>query len=120
MRNVWQSEIDALALRQEKRIITLKAEPYQLGFPPTQLQEFILWANSLTDEIPEEYLSTAEIVIGAHHEYDDIDADIQVSYRRPETDEEWDARKQGVMTRMQAEQQRELNLLAQLQAKYGA
>jgi len=121
MRNVRQFEIDALAIRQEKRIVTVKAEQYDPDFAPGQLQEFVLWSNALLDEIPEEFRATAEIEISSTSSYYDSHyATIEVTYRRPETDEEWEARKQDVAARMQEEKQRELNLLAQLQAKYGA
>ena len=120
MRNVWPSEIDALVIRQEIREAVVSAEAYDPDFPPSDLAGFIAWAEGLLDDIPEEYRATATVEIGSVGSYYDSHyANIEVTYRRPETDEEWEARKKSVMDRANAAEEEERRILAQLKAKYG-
>ena len=119
MRTYWPSEIDALQLRQEKRITVVSAEQYDPGFPPSPLLEFAAWLGAIIEEIPEEYRATAQIEIDSVGSYYDSHyGQVEVTYRRPETDEEWEARKQDVMSRVRAAEDQERCAYEALKQKF--
>src|SRR5690348_5106317 len=97
MNRVWQSEIDALAHRQEKRVVVMEAEQYDSGSPPSPLLEFAAWLDGIMSEIPEEYHSAAQIEFDSTSSYYDSHyGHVEVSYRRPETDAEMAERRASV------------------------
>lgn len=123
MAELRQWEVDALAVRQELRIDVLDAEQYDPGFPPSPLAEFQAWFEGILDEIPEEYRSTATIEFSSTGSYYDSHyGSVEVTYRRPETDEEWAERKRDVLARLEQyrvqQEHRERAALAALKAKY--
>lgn len=119
MQTVWPSEIDGLAIRQQRRITVVAAEQYDPGFPPGRLLEFAAWLQAIINEIPEECRESAEIEIDSTSSYYDSHyAQVQVTYRRPETDKEWDDRKADVMRRVHEAEALERQALERLKAKY--
>ncbi len=118
-----QWEVDALAKRQEIRVTVADSEQYDQGFPPSPLAEFLAWVNDVVAAIPEDCRDTATVEFDSTSSYYDSHyAKVEVTYRRLETDEEWEARKANVMARLaqhRADQERhELAALAALKAKY--
>jgi hypothetical protein len=111
--------------RQEVRIVVYDSEQYDgndwptANYPATLIGA-IEWFQSKLALIPKKYRLTAQCEIdsvgsyeGSHYAY------IEISYRRPETDEEMTQR----FTKIQAEQHERERLerakLAELRAKYG-
>lgn len=124
MTRVWQSEVDALVLRQQVRVSVTAAEQYDPDFPPENLLGFIAWFDAILANIAEEYRPSATIEISSTSSYYDSHyATINVQYLRPETDDEWDQRKLSVMERVRLKREQteaqELRALAVLKAKYG-
>lgn len=120
MRNVWPNEVERLQLRATKRVSVLDAEQYEDGFPPGKLPDFMAWLAEHINRIPEEYRASAEIEIDSRGSYEDSHyATIKISYVRPETDEEWDARKANVMSRVRQAEEQERKAYEALKAKFG-
>lgn len=113
---VWASEVDALGARQEKRVEIFSAEQYDGNFPPDNLQEFASWLDSIVEEIPEEHRETAEIEISSY--YDSRCGRVTISYRRPETDAEWESRKRDVLERVRQQEDAERQAYEALKAKF--
>jgi hypothetical protein len=116
---VWQSEVDGLAHRQEKRVTVVSAEQYDPDFPPGSLLAFQAWLQAIIDEVPEELRNTAEVEIESTSSYYDSHyANIKVTYRRPETDDERAERKAGVLARLDQQRQAEWAAYGALKAKF--
>jgi hypothetical protein len=86
---------------------------------PESPDEFLSFWKSKLNLIPEEYRSTATIEYSAKSDYDVPYLVVELSYQRPENEEE-------KMRRIQAEnkirsdiRQRDLRQLAELKEKYG-
>ena len=78
----------------------------------TQVFDFVDWLNGVVEKIPEEYRANAEIEIdsiggyeGEHH------AEVNISYERPETDEE-------MATRLDNERRQRINSEAREREEY--
>ncbi len=81
--------------------------------------EFTEWINQAKLKIPEEYLATAKIEVGAYNPYSDsIYTTIRVWYVRPETQQEIDARIEHIKEREEATKKNELAQLRNLIDKY--
>lgn len=103
-RAVSQHEVDALAVRREITVDVLTAEQYDPDFPPAPMPDYLQWVASLQERIPEEFQATATVEfdsVGSY--YDSHYGRVEVKYRRPETDEEWERRKANVMQRLAAQ-----------------
>jgi hypothetical protein len=62
-------------------------------WPPEDAREFLAWLTKKIENIPPEFLGTAKVEIGSVIEYDSDYATITISYTRPETDDEFAARR---------------------------
>ena len=60
--------------------------------PPSKIFDFKQWLDEILERIPDEYQFSTEIDIGAIIGYDGPETTYEISYRRPETDEEMNAR----------------------------
>ena len=106
-----------------KQIITVTVfneEQYGGEWPPENAAGAIAWLSEKVESIPEAFRSTAKIEFdsvggyeGSHH------ARIEITYTRPETDEEESDRMRVEEVRHQRQRASELDTLARLQAKYG-
>ncbi len=120
-----QWEVDARDTRQIKQVMVVDAEQYDPGFPPSPLPAFQEWLGEIVEQIPEEFRETATIEFSSTSSYYDSHyGNVEVSYSRPETDEEWAERKAGVdemlaLLKVQQEAQERATLVA-LKAKYEA
>lgn len=104
--------------RQQKRVVVVEAEKYDNGFPPETVPEFLKWLDEKVGEIPKEFLSEAEIVLETTNSWDMAYAKIRISYLRPETDEEMEARFEYANKSAARARINELRQLAELKAKY--
>ena len=75
-----------------KKQRVLYVEKFDKALPPSKLMEFRDWLHTKIMEIPKEYLETATIEFDCDTSYDSSYANIEISYERPETDEEKDSR----------------------------
>lgn len=87
-------------------------------WPPEPAAETVAWFAAKVDSIPGEFRSTAKISIEEASNYGESCARIVISYQRPETDEEELRRKQAAALKAGCRRERELRMLAALQAKY--
>jgi hypothetical protein len=71
-------------------ISVFKADQYSYSrMPPSNALEFSAWLAEMLESIPEEFRSSAEIIIDAERDYDDgIELIVEVKFSRPLTDEE--------------------------------
>lgn len=80
-------------------VILFNGEEYDEGFPPRPIDEFISWLNGWIEKIPAEFRDQSSIEIDSNGGYEGSHfANVKISYRRPETDDEigkrqaeWDA-----------------------------
>lgn len=106
--------------RKTTAVHVLQAEQHHSGFPPSDLVEFVQWANNLLRHVPLEHRDTARVYIDWVYGYDDDKViEIQVVYLRPETDEEMAAREKHDADTEERIRKHEIATLQALQAKYG-
>lgn len=106
--------------RKTSPVTVLQADQHHIGFPPSDLVEFVQWANDTLKQVPLEYRDTARIYFEWVCGYDDDKIiEVQVSYLRPETDEEMAAREKLHAEHMEMLREHELATLRKLLAKYG-
>lgn len=84
--------------------------------PPTNLQAFSVWLAGKTSLIPVEYMSTARIEFEG--EYDTGCVNIEISYRRLETDEEMQRRLAWEERCRREKEADDRAILARLKAQY--
>lgn len=101
-----------------KTVMVVQVSQYDAAFPPENADNFVQWVNQKISEIPEQYMSSAKVEIGAEDSYGSYHATIEISYRRPETDEEMQARIYAQESFAEQRRSRELRQLAELKAKY--
>jgi hypothetical protein len=117
--SVTKWELDILNVRQEKTVEVTKAEQYDPDFPPAPIEEFLAWVKRMESRIPDEYRDTATFQFTSEPSYYDSHyAKVEVSYRRPETDEEWAARKADVARRQADDARREREQYEKMKAKF--
>lgn len=102
-----------------KNIKVFQSEQYDADFPSSNLVEFISEFKRHLESIPEEFRSGAVVEIDATSSYDSYYAQIEITYTRPETAAEEAARLGDETARAHFLEQREREMLRQLQAKYG-
>ena len=106
-----------------KKIITVTVfdkEQYNGEWPPEDAAGAIAWLSEKVGSIPEAFRSTAKIEFNSVGGYEGSHcAQIEITYTRPETDEEESDRIQAEETRLQRQRASEMDTLARLQAKYG-
>lgn len=117
---IWTHEIDQMNKRQEKKIEIRDVEQYDSDFPDKEnIQDLIAWLNQCVEEVPPEYRSRIKYEIGTRSGYYDSSyARITVYYFRPETDEEWAARKDDVQRRILERELYDRRLYGALKARF--
>lgn len=106
--------------RSSVTVIVYQGEQYDDGFPDLcRLIDVIGWLNDLLQSIPSEFRGDAKCEIdsrsgweGSHY------ATIEISYRRPETDEEMVQRHAKERARIDVRAAEEIAALKALKAKY--
>ncbi len=86
--------------------------------PPENLIALIAWLNNKLYAIPEPYRETAIVEMDAELLYDRPSLTYQISYRRPETDEEETQRENYESLRNRRLEAHELEMLKKLKEKY--
>jgi len=84
---------------------------------PTRAIEFMKFWQDKIDQIPSEHMETARVEIDS--DYDQGSIDVEISYRRIETDYECTERMEREQHFSNQRKNKDLKLLAELQAKYG-
>lgn len=89
------------------------------GRPDTySLKELIEFLQAQLDKIPEEFADKAHVGIECRQDYGDYYAEMEITYRRPETDKEFGDRIAREMLSQARREQEEKAQLAYLQKKY--
>lgn len=86
-----QWEVDGILERGSVTETLLSESPY--GTLPDKLPKAIKWLQGYLDKVPAKLRSKARIRFDTHMEYGDTYPRIEITYERPETDEEWTARR---------------------------
>lgn len=105
-------------MKQTKYISKTVLE-HEGDWPPEDAAGALAWFQTKLDDVPQEFRGTVRIVIGATENYGSGYATIEISYARPETDDEKAERERQAAYRANNTQAQELRMLAALQAKYG-
>ncbi len=105
--------------RWNKTVRLFDAEQYDDDFPTDNLVNFAAWLGTLISEVPEKFRTEATIEINSNVYYDSPMANIEISYTRPETDEEMSERLSMDRARILMRENKERTVLAALQNKYG-
>lgn len=100
-------------------VLVYESDEYCSDFPPTNLQEFVLFFAEILKNIPDEYKDSAEIEVSTKGYYGESSyAVIKVSYERPETEEEKKEREKREQSQKLFQKERELAELERLKKKY--
>lgn len=108
-----------MSSRHIVRITVFSQEQYGGDWPPVQAADFVAWFQGHVNGIPEQYRDTARIEIDSTSGWEDSHyARIEISYKRPETDEELSARRATERARISEQEEAEKRQLAALKKKY--
>lgn len=91
-----QWEVDAIKSRGSRTETVYDGSPEM----PDELVGAIAWLQGQLDSIPAEHRGTARISFDERREYGESYANICITYERPETDDEWEARKADLEERL--------------------
>jgi len=91
----------------------------QKDWPSEKATEFIKWFQNKVDLIPSEYRDKAVIELTSSTVWDSSVVDLTISYTRPETIEEQQAREFEAIRRQQQQESTERQTLTYLRSKYG-
>lgn len=105
-------------MKQAKHI-SKTVEKYDGDWPPEDAAGALAWFQAKLDDVPQEFRGTARIGIDATESYGSAYATIEISYTRPETDDEEAERERQAAARADRTRAEELQMLTALQAKYG-
>lgn len=101
--------------RQDTRVKVFEGERYNNGWPPERAIEFVAWLNERLAQIPVDYMGSARVEIGSTQSYGDDYATIEISYIRPETDEEVAERYAAQRQRLDQDEQWARQRLAEIE-----
>lgn len=126
-RPVYAGEVDALNKRATVTVTVANHQLYDDGpfyfgetFTDGSLNKVIASLEAIRDSIPPEYRDAARCGIDSESGYEGSHyANIEVTYSRPETDEEWEARKADVHRRLANQTAAKREQLARLKAELG-
>ncbi len=101
------------------RVVTFSDEEWSPDFPPDNLNKFSKWFEQQVNKVPLEYRDSARIYITSVSGYeDDHNAEVEIIYRRPETEEETTERLNNASRYKRNQEKMERLKLAELKAKY--
>jgi hypothetical protein len=111
-----------MSKKQQVQVTVFNGSQYESdGWPPEDPAGFMAWFQERIERIPPEHRATAKIEIGTQSGYyGDSTANLEITYARDETDEQFAARLQREENDRQRRVAQEKQTLAALQAKYGA
>jgi hypothetical protein len=93
-----QWEADAIGKRGTVTETLLDESPY--GILPDSLPRAIKWLQRYLDKVPPKLRTKARVSFDTTMEYGETYPRIRITYSRPETDEEWAARKADLAERV--------------------
>lgn len=106
--------------RREVQITIFNQEQYDDEWIPDKLVDAIAWLTGKLEEIPEEFRAIAEIEVDSESGYEGSHyGHIEITYRRPETDEEMATRLAEEKRCANARERDEMETLRRLKLKYG-
>lgn len=107
-------------MKQEKTVLLFSGGEYSTTRPPEDAQGFLSWFADKVAQAPTEFRDSVKIGLLVGECYGAPALEINIYYVRPETDEEENHRE--FVEAQKAAQRKELDLqmLADLQAKYGS
>jgi len=115
-----QWEVDALGQRQTITVSLFSKEQYDSEWIPEKLSDAIAWLNGFLEQVPPEWRNSATIGVGSVGSYEDSHyAQIGIDYERPETDEEWAARRVRVEMAVRERDEIDRREFERLRAKFG-
>ena len=104
----------------DKRVTVYPTDSYRSDWPGDTLIDACAWFAAQLEQVPEKYRAEARCEIGSESGYEcGHNPTIEIYYYRPETKEEKIDRINKTRERIKAVQDREINLLKELQVKYG-
>ncbi len=110
----------AMSKKQMVQETVFNGESFCDEWPPEDPKGFMAWFQAQINKIPPEHRDKAVIEIGTQSGYyGDSSANIEITYLRPETDEQFASRLQREERDRQAAVGHEKRVLAALLAKYG-
>ena len=96
-----------------------KGELYDGDWPPEDAAGYLKWFKDKLDSIPEEHRGSANIELDSQSGYEGCHyASIEITYERPETEHEINARELSNNARIESIKARELKQLEDLKLKY--
>lgn len=103
-----------------KRVVVFSAGQSEGGsdWPPDGATGFVAWFQGKIDGIPEEYRAGALVMLRGESSYDGNEVEIEITYRRPYTEEEMEQARQAKLAMWSRTRDAELATLARLRAKY--
>jgi len=99
-------------MNKEEKTVCVRDESITQNF--WGLKDFIGYWQNIFDQIPDEYKDSAQLYLYG----EDGSIQAEVTYRRPETDKEYQNRRQDEDARLANKRKRDLELLTTLKAKY--
>ena len=108
-------------MKQEKTVTVFRGIPFGMGYPyRPRLREAIDWLEQRLEEVPPAYRASAEVLVDSEPDYGDHSfPNMEIRYRRPETDEEEHERERAQVAQVQRAERAEREMFERLKAKYG-
>lgn len=113
----WKPKVDLK--RRTKKVVVHDASQYDGDFIPSNFTEALSWLQEKLVSIPKEHRALAILGIDSYSEYDSSYVRVEISFERPETDDEMSARIENEKQAVSTHEQRERADLARLKAQYG-
>jgi hypothetical protein len=107
--------------RRTISVTVFSQEQYDGQWPPRGAADFIAWFQAHLASIPEQYRHSAQVEVDSVGGYEDSHyARIEITFKRPETDDEMRHRKNTEQESERVREDAERRQLAALKKKYGA
>lgn len=109
------------SVAMETTVRVFYAERYDgAGWPPEDFHGFVAWFTEHFESIPSQYRDSARVELDSRAHYEDSHyASIEITYKRPETEDEEAQRLAAEKQRLGYAEAAERRTLAALKAKYG-
>lgn len=105
--------------RKLAQVVVFSKEKYDGEWPPEDAAGFLAWLQEKLSKIPPEHMASAKVEIDSASSYEDSHyASLEITYWRPETDEEMAWRQEEIRRQEEMRRARDLDLLAHLKARY--
>ena len=105
-----------------KKNVTVKvydSEETRFESMPCDFNSFLKWVDWVKQSVPEEFRKTARVDIEARQDYGGCIASVEVSYVRPETEDEYATRIEAEKIRKQQEDDSNWIHFLKLKQKFG-